>query len=352
MKYRYFSSLFALLLLVSCEPEIELPDFQVSVPSDTFQAGEEIRFQIQGNADMIYFYSGEPTNDFAFRSGRVIEVADEGATLEFTSAVTGGTQEDQLSLLVSKDFDGNYSDLASIKSANWVDITDRFQWGSSATFLSSTTQDITDLVEPGQPVYFAFKYLTRPQETHGLARTWMIQNFQVNSKELFDGNPVTISDLVYSGFRIVDQEPENAPSRSSITTTRITILGNVYKDPNDPIYDPDNPIYDPENPIYDPESHLYEPDAELPTFVPYDPDSPYNDPQTETWAVSAPITIDQVDLGPDPSVPIKGIANSRLEEYRYTYTTPGTYKAHFVAKNATIEGSKEIVQALDITILP
>jgi hypothetical protein len=350
MKFKYYIMLWGVFLLASCETEIETPDFQVSTASTTYQAGEAIRFVIEGNADMISFYSGEPTNDYAFREGRIVNVADAGATLQFTSGVTGGTQEDQLTFLASTDFDGNYDNLASVQAADWIDITDRFTFGTSATFLNSTTQDISDLLVPGSPIYFAFRYITMPQKDNGLARTWMIQGFLLNSKQLFEESPVTITDQAHAGFRIVDQEPENAPSRSTITTSRVSLLGNIYKDPNDPIYDPENPIYDPENPIYDPESDLYDPTAVRPTYVPYDPDSPYNDPQTENWAVSKPIYTNEVDLGPDWSIPIKGIANSKLEEFRYTYTKPGTYTAYFVATNATIDGRKDVVKEINITI--
>lgn len=352
MKLRYSIMFWGLLFTASCETEIETPDFQITAESNTYKVGEEIRFMVEGNADMITFYSGEPSNEYAFKEGRVVDVSGEGATMEFSSGVTGGTQEDQLSIWASTDFDGNYEDLTSVESATWADITDRFVLGTSASFVSSTTQDISDLLMPEKPIYVAFKYITRPQETNGLANNWMIQGFSINSKKLFNDAPISITDQAHAGFRIVDQEPENAPSRSTITTTRVSLLGNVYKDPDDPIYDPENPIYDPENPIYDPESHLYEPDAELPTFVPYDPSSPYNDPQTEHWAVSKPIYIDAVDLGPDWSRALKGIANSRLEEYRYTYTQPGTYKAYFIATNASIDGREEIIKEMEITIVP
>lgn len=341
-----------LFVLGGCETEIETPDFRVSTESNTYQVGEEIRFIIQGNADMISFYSGEPTNDYAFREGRVVDVADEGVSLEFSSAVTGGEQEDQLSLLASTDFDGNFEDLESVKSATWVDITDRFEFGGSATFISSTDQDVSDLLVPERPLFFAFKYFTRPQATNGLARNWMIQSFSLKSLELFNGDPLVITDQANAGFRIVDQEPVNAPSLSTITTSRVSLLGNIYKDPNDPIYDPENPIYDPENPIYDPESHLYDPNTTIPSFVPYDPASPYNDPQTETWAITKPIYSNEVDLGPDWSEPLKGIANSKLEEFSYTYDQPGTYRAVFVSKNATIEDSKEVITEMEIIIVP
>lgn len=352
MQYRYFIMLWGLLTMASCELEIAVPDFQVTTETNAYKVGEPILFQVQGNADMIAFYSGEPSNDYRFKDGRVIEVADQGVSMEFTSGVTGGAQEEQLRILASTDFDGNYDNLSSVKNANWMDITDRFTLGTSSTFVPSTVQDISDLVVPGRPIFIAFRYETKPQAVHGLAQNWMIQSFSLKSNETLDEVPVEITDQANAGFRIVDQEPQNAPSLSTITTTRVSLLGNIYKDPNDPIYDPENPIYDPENPIYDPESHLYEPSSVRPEFVPYDPSSPFNDPHTENWAISKPLMIDQVDLGPDWSVAIKGIANPALEEFSYTYSKPGTYTAYFVAINASIDGVKEVIQKFELTIEP
>lgn len=352
IKLKYYFFLCGLMLMLSCEDEVESPVIQITAESNTYQAGEPVKFKIDGHADMISFYSGEPTNDYAFKDGRVIDVSDGNVTLTFSSAVTGGTQADQLTFLASTDFDGNYDDLASVKAATWTDITSRFKFGTSATFATSTVQDISDLLIPGQPIYFAFRYVTQPQAANGLARTWMIQTFTLHSSVTFNDLPVTIIDQANAGFRIIDEDPENAPARSTITTSRVSLLGNIYKDPDDAIYDPENPIYDPENPIYDPESHLYDPSRVRPTFVPYDPNSPYNDPQTENWAVSKPIYIDQVDLGPDWSRAIKGIANSKLEEYQYTYSKPGTYNAYFIAINANIDGREEVVKEFTLTINP
>lgn len=348
LKYYFF--LFALLLMISCEEKVATPEIEITTESDTYQAGMPVRFNIQGNADMISFYSGEPTNDYSFRDGRTIDVSNSTVTLAFTSAVTGGAQANQLRLLASTDFDGNYDNLASVQAATWTDITSRFTFGTSATFLTSTVQNVTDLLVPGKPIYFAFRYVTKPQATNGLARTWMIQSLSLKSSVLFNNAEVTIADQANAGFRIVDQEPVNAPSRSTITTSRIALLGNFYKDPADPIFDPANPIYDPANPIYDRQSPLYNPNAVRPKFVAYDPNSPYNDPQTETWAISKPIMVDQVDLGPDWSRSIKGIANPKLEQFQHTYLTPGTYTAHFIAINATIDGQEETIKEISLTI--
>ena len=104
------------------------------------------------------------------------------------------------------------------------------------------------------------------------------------------------------------------------------------------------------NPIYDPNNPLYDANAQRPDFVPYDPVSPWNDPELEHWAITKPIYLDEVDLGPDFSTVIKGISNAEIEEYAYTYSKPGTYTAHFVSINASIEGKKEVVKEFTITV--
>lgn len=344
-----------MLLLASCNKELlvsDAPDFDVTVESASYAVGEEVVFRLSGHADMISFYSGQIGSDYEFRDGRVVELSDQGAVLSFSSAVTGGAQANQLSVLVSTNFDGNYESLASVKTATWTEITNRFSYGTNETFAASGNIDISDLVVPGSPLYVAFKYLTRPQLENGLARTWMIQSFVLASTYQFNGASLTFSDQALAGFRIVDEDPVNAPARSQVTTSRITLLGNVYKDPNDPVFDPDNPIYDPENPIYDPLSPQYDPNAVLPVYVPYDPDSPYNDPLRENWAVSRAFYTNSVDLGPDRPVGIRGRRNESLTVYQHVYSQPGTYKAYFVASNNTIDDEKTLVKEVTVTIVP
>jgi len=354
MKLKYYIICLGLLFLASCSKDLEVskaPDFNVTTEANTFKVNEPVTFKFTGGADNISFYSGKPSNDYAFKDGRVIELGNVGATMVFTSSVQLGAQANQLTVLASNDFDGNYESLESVKEATWVDITSRFALGTSTTFLNSGEKDISDLIVDGKPIYIAFKYLTRPQVDNGFVRTWMIQTFNIKSKELYNDQNVSIIDQTSAGFRIVDQDPVNTPARSLVTATRVTLQGNIYKDPTDPIYDPENPIYDPENPIYDRESELYNPDAVLPIFVPYDPASPYNDPQRENWAVSAPIHLDIVNLGPDLSIPIRGIRSTLLENYTYTYDKPGTYKVYFVASNNTVDQQKEVIRSIDITIV-
>lgn len=361
MKLRYHIFLFGLVAMISCQKKLivkDAPDFSVSVDATTtYQAGTPIVFNLQGSADVISFYSGEIFRDYTFKDGREIDIAGHGLNLNFNSAVApgtpAGTQNNQFSILASTDFSGSYDDLASVKSATWTNITDRFTLGSSTAFTPSGRKDISDLLVAGKPIYFALKYVNKPQIDNGFARQWMVENFTLTSNDSLNKAPISISNQVHAGFRIVDQHPDSAKARSTITATRVTLYGPVYKDPNNPIYDPNNPIYDPNNPIYDPTSPQYVPNAQVPEFKPYIPNSPYNDPESENWAVSGPITVDKVNLGKDWPVPVTaGIYLGKPTVYKYTYNTPGTYKAYFVASNNTIDQSKAVTKEVSITITP
>ena len=257
----------------------------------------------------------------------------------------------QLSVLASTDFNGDYSSLAKVKAATWVDITSRFKLGTNATFVASGIKDITDLMVAGKPIYIAFKYVTKPQATNGAIRWWYIQSFAISSLAMLDNTiPLTLTDIGSAGFQIVDENKANAPAQASITATRVTLAGNVYLTASLPIFDPTNPIYDPKNPIYDPMSSSFVPTAKYKPFVAFDPTSPYNDPASEHWAVSKAINTESVDLGPDWSSAIKGILTSSVSEYRYSYAKAGTYKAVFVAANNSIDGSKTVVKEINLTI--
>lgn len=310
-----------LLIMASCEEiiEVDMPDFDVTTGSATYQVGEEITFNIKGgDAHIVSFYSGETFKDYAFINGRVVNVSGTGATMQFQSSVQLGSQANQLSVLASSDFNGDYSSLETVKAATWTDITDRFLLGTNTAFKASGNVDISDLMVEDEPIYIAFKYVTQPQETNGLTRQWFIQSFAVTSLETLDGSvSLNLTDQMGAGFRIIDENQENAPARAIVTNSRVTLYGNEYYSPSHPEYVAD---------------------------------SPYNDPHSEHWAVSKPINTAEVDLGPDWATGIKGISNPEVKDFTYTYTKAGTYKAVFVASNNSVDDEKKVIKEITLTI--
>ncbi|MCF3108748.1 DUF5017 domain-containing protein [Niabella sp. CC-SYL272] len=349
------------IVLVSCQKElaeVAVPDFDVTTTELTVKAGTPAVFKFSGAAAMVSFYPGEIYKDYQYKDGRIVDVAGKGLTLSFSNGVAAGnpagTQANQFSILLSTDFSGNYADLASVKAATWVNITDSFALANSAAMVATRTVDLSRYVVAGKPVYFALRYINRPQVANGYARQWIIENFLLKSiGAVVNGTVVTIADQALAGFRIVDENPVNAKARSTITNTRVTLYGPIYKNPTDPIYDPNNPVFDPKNPIYDPKSPQYNPGAVLPVYVPYDPNSPYNDPYSENWAVSAPVTLSTVELGKDWSIPVRtSIYGAMPTAYSYTYNTPGRYEAVFVAANNTIEEAETVVKKIAVNVMP
>ena len=367
MKLRYYSMVAGLLLSASCSKELAVssaPDFEVTVDKATHQVGEEVFFNIKGGeADEISFYSGETNKQYAYKDGRTIDISAAPLTLEFQNSVQLGAQANQLTIMYSTDFNGDYSNVAAIKKATWIDITSKWPLATNATFVPAVpalpasqdiSRDITDLKVPGKPLYIGFKYLTKPQATNGVARQWFIQAFALKSKVQYDGtSPIVLANQAAAGFRIIDDNKDNdARALSLVTTSRVTLQGNLYRHAGLAIYNPDDPMYDPKNPIYDPRDALFQPNTVFPKYVPFDPASPYNDPEVEQWAVSRAFNVDNVTIEADFPESIKNYTNQPLKQHKYVYTKPGTYKVVFVAANRTIDDAKTVVKEVTVTIVP
>ena len=367
MKLKYYSLVAGILLVTSCSKELAVssaPDFVVTIDKTTYQVGEEIYFNIKGGpTDEISFYSGEPSKNYAYKDGRTIDISAAPLTMELQNSVQLGTQTNQLAILYSTDFNGDYSSVAAIKKATWIDITNRWPLATNATFVPAVpalpapqdiSRDISALKVPGKPLYIGFKYLTKPQATNGIARQWFIQAFAIKSKVQYDGlSPIVLANQANAGFRVIDDNKTNdARALSLVTNSRVTLQGNLYRHAGLAIYNPDDEMYNPLNPIYDPRDPAFQPTTLFPKFVPFDPASPYNDPEAEHWAVSKAIDTDKALIEPDFSESIKNYSNPPLTQHRYTYTKPGTYKVVFVAANRSIDDVKSVVRELTVTITP
>ncbi len=297
-------------ILISCQKNLPvdgLENFNVTTDSVSYKAGTSVRFVFQGGeAQDISFYSGETLKEYDFKDGHIVDVTGQTAVLAFSTAVNLGTQLNQLYVMASTDFKGDYSSMTAVKAATWTDITARFKYGTTTTFLA-TSADVTDLMVAGKPLYIAFKYITKPQGVNGVARQWSIQSLTLTSgKKLNNTVALTLSDEPSAGFQLVDQSATTAPALSAITTAKIVLQGNNY--------------------------------------------TTANDPTSENWAISTGINIDKINLGPDLSIALKGMTSAALKEYRYVYATPGTYKAVFTSSNNSINETKQTSKTINLTI--
>ena len=312
---KYYFAICGWILACGCnyEMQVETPDFNVSTQNPTVRAGEPVVFEFEGKADYITFYSGELYSDYEYRNGRFVTPGWENL-LSFDTEITEGTQADQLSILISDSFNGDYSNYENIIRTDWTDITSWFSLASGKEATSSSSQDISAFVSPDRPTYIAFRYRTRLQTEHGSAARWVVSNLKLTNRAENPGD-VVLFDLINAGFRVIDPfSRTDAACRSSISQTQMVLQGNFYGTDNDGIMQG-------------------------------------TDIENEHWIISRGLDLTSPrDMGPDRPLSVKSFTQPDPISYTHIYETPGNYHAVFVASCQSIEEKKEVVKEVYITV--
>lgn len=313
MKLNYILIVFCLsIFLASCVKEgvVNTPDFDVidykvtSVIDTSGNPVKQVTFNFSGDASLISFYSGLLGSEYAYRDGHILEV--KGLLSSFTSNLAStGTQENQLSILVSTDFNGIY-DITNVRAATWTNITDRYALnvrGASAA-LHSGTVDISDLLIDGKPIYFAFRYICQPQAIYGGNSTWRIRDFSLQSST--DLGLASLATHTTADWQLINYgETVNTGRGAAIESNGALRFNGNHQTPQIP---------------------------------------------TESWGITKGFTVSKIDLGPDRPIAIKSLVNPRLESYSFNYTTSGTYKVVFIASNASYQGQNNVIREIEITV--
>lgn len=294
----------------SCEKQkIDAPSFDVQTDAVTYKVGQQVTFNFTGNPQNIVFWSGEKGHIYANKD----RTSEQGTlqTVQFTSQAGAGTQNSNLSVLVSKDFNGTY-DAANVAKATWTDITSRAVLSSNATAgagasVSSGAIKITDLGSADdKPVYFAFHYVSPSNAL--IPRQWTISTFTVTNT-LADGTANSVvASLANAGFQGVDVQ---------------------------------NPTY----------QWAFTPNALSPTSMVLTAGGA-GTAANEDWAISAPVKLNTVSLV-DYGVSVISLSTiSPPKNYSYVFTAAGTYKVTFYAFNQDLDDLKSVVKELTITVTP
>jgi len=287
----------------SCEKEFKVNEleFDVVTSKKTYHVNEDVDFQFKGNPDIISFYSGEIKSDYNYKNGRVLNT---DLTASFKIKFTNKEQDNQLSVKVSTDLKSY--DIADVNAATWTDITDRYTLPTANQSAYNTVGEanLNDLIEEGKPMYYAFRYINRPNAVYGAYDSWEFSTFLMNYKtELED---VILLNQTTAAWKIVlDGSWETGRVVKYSTTLRF--IGNGTPIPTDQV----------------------------------------------AWAISAPVYASpKVDLGADRAIPIKALADPHRDGYNFRYSKPGIYKVTFIAANQNASGRKEVIKQFEIEILP
>lgn len=310
-----FGFIFTLSLLSSCNYGMEVEDltFSVTTSSEEVMAGDSVVFTFAGNAEYISLWTGEVYSDYDYRNGRYVEAGWQ-YLVSFNSKIIKGIQQNQIAVLVSNSFDGNYSDYERLIHTEWTDITSRFDWASDSKDVYSGQCDISEFIHSVKPFYLAFRYRTLPQADNGAAMNWMMSNISITNVTDELGE-LQIYDIPKLGFTIIDPFARtSAAGNCSVSGTQLSFLGPVGAV-----------------------------DSQGQTIYP--------DEASEQWIVSSPIYFEEtINLGPDSPVAVKGFMQSDVYSYSYSYTIPGDYTAVFVASNQNISQKKETIKTIKITV--
>ncbi|ERJ59683.1 DUF5017 domain-containing protein [Sphingobacterium paucimobilis] len=309
MKNYHILFIVSAVLFFGCrKEEVETPHFDVEVEALEYKVGEEVKFNFSGEVDQLSFFSGEMLQSYEYSKESRMSTT-ETVKVSFRTNVTYNTQPDQLAVFVSNDYNGSgaYSDLVS---ATWLgenDFSPWFKvapednpWGQSNNYYSGEI-DLIDAFKKDKPLYIGFRY--KHTKGTGIPRNWYVYNMNATASTLLGTstlfNTVGVFSLVY------DNNFVNEALKTSQITTYMLLR--------------------------------------LPTDL-------RSVEEAEVWAVSPPIYLEEIDHGPDRSVPVKGFRDPMPSEFKHTYTDPGKYIVTFVGGNTTVNGEKEKIKQIELII--
>jgi Domain of unknown function (DUF5017) len=289
-----FISLLSLIVITSCkkEGEVNLDEFQVTMTKAPVIAGDTAFFEIQGNPDVISFYSGERGRNYDNRNRLTSESSIP--VLNFTSFAQNLSAQhpNSLALLISSDYKG---DTTAINTANWTDITSRAVLSTGVTGTVSGNINLTDFRQ-FDSVSIAFRYRANNSAT-AIQPTWTIQSFNITNTSLPDSVVHSLRTIAIAGWQVADIS--NPDIRWAPAATQLKITGGLVNSNNN-----------------------------------------------DDWAVSK---VSLKSVNPDLGVPIKNISE-RLNKYFYRFTKAGTYKVTFLAAGKRYNSEGNVIKQFDITV--
>lgn len=312
-------------LLISCDKEfktLDVPEVDLSISKYNYKVGDTVKFALSGNADIIYFYSGEPGNDYAHATADRYEdfqpmmtfntfARSQGNTSTTGTSMGGNCQKKQFHVYCTTELDlttvfSLTDTITAIQNCEWEELTQYFniretECNGLQTSLNVGTLNITDRIDDNKPLRVAFKYVNKPYTIeNGGGNIWRFENFSI--KGATTAGDKVIIDQNAGNWNFIRINGDFKDSR--IDALQVTMRGNST-----------------------------------------------NEVEQELWCISNPIHLTKkVNLGFDKAIPVKSLADKTPTLFSHVYDTPGTYSATFVSANSNISGRKESVKTIEITI--
>lgn len=299
---KIFIFLLSAFAFSSCEKEldVDVPTFNVRVEDAdlTYDVGDTVKFIFSGQANYITFYSGVGGSAYEYRNRTEVE----GGKPQFrfsTQYGGGGTQINPVKVLVTTELAGYTKE--GVTATQWIDITDRAKIAPNPTLLHSGTIDLSDIAQPGKPIYIAYKF-TSTKDPDRAAGNFLVHNF-VAETLLPDGSTIPVATTLTGGWQpfSILNDATNWVTRPTVAVPDLLIIAGGK-----------------------------------------------NAEASEDYYVSKALYFTKVP--PDAGLPIQSAGTNALDQFEYVYTKPGTYKVTFLASNITVDDQESVVREMTITV--
>lgn len=316
----YIGFFMAVMAFSGCNTDsVDDVTFNVSIAdcADLVHKGREVTFLFEGNPDYITFYSGENGNNYANKDRTTVELNSLTLEAAFKQQYTDQEYYNQelIHAYISESFTGSYT-VEGIKSSQWIKISGNAPGQlivpvplNSSAITTESTYDLSAYANKN--FYLAFEYNAPKRnevpQVDGNGKYVQAPRIDVQSlvlkKETVDGQQIEMSNTATDwGFQVVYENSEQ----------KGTYLVND-------------------------ESLLFQPQKNL----------EHNDDDVIVWMVSQKLVPNSIS--PDRGIAIKGTDVS-LSSYTYTYSQPGVYTATFIATNANMWNSKQMIKEITFTV--
>lgn len=326
-------ALAALVGLAACEHEkiYEPIEFNVLLDAEnTYRVGDPVKFNFEGNADYILFYSGEVGHEYQYRDRTTVDREDI-EKCELTIQLNGrsgapcmvGYVTNSFSGLNTQDEEADYATISSMLTPEkdlqgW----ERIELNDNATVgvWETTTIDVTHLCDN-----LSIALHWNPESRDKSQRAyWTSVNVAVQLKGR-EPNVISSKVLNFTPFSMAEDMVGSRyilTSESSVPGT-MRYTGNVGLNTN--------------------EMHLVGSSA-------YNPDNAATLPYCiDAWVMSEPMALNLIS--PDEGVSIKTLT-ATLPSYTHTFNEPGTYTVTFVATAGNYLDSSREVKEMVVNIIP
>lgn len=287
----------------------------------TVKSGEPIEFHFNGDPDFLTFYSGEVGKEYKYRERTTVDESEvETSTLKFTLASEHGKPENILTMYVSADFpgleQGNFeADSVLVEQHAWEELIPASDFPTALT----KAQDFAIDMKPylGKRIAVAICY--RGQSNTAAQSKFTFKNMQI-ANQISNGQKTAFTAESF-GFTPVNMlHRHHLDDQKGMTSNRAygTVTNNTsgiwnFKD--------------------------------MKAFFIHS--SSKDKALKYSWLVSNLFVVNA--CSPDAGTGLKNVTQS-LDTYRYTYHTPGTYTATFVATNGNYKQESSTVREYQIVV--